>query len=354
MNGRCKKLLYKVLNILYWLWMGAFGLALLYGIGIIFCFASFRVPSDSMEPALMEGDHILVEKFTMGARLFDLKPAFNKEQFSIYRTPALGELERNDIVVFNYPYPDKSDSIGFDVMLYYVKRCIALPGDTLEIRNSHYRVRGVEEPLGCVEAQKRLESLFKNGMFKNYGIVWRSYPRDRKMNWTVRHMGPYYIPQKGGQICMDRTNWMLYRRVIEWEQQQKLHRVNDSTFTLGGQPITTYTFLKNYYFVSGDKMENSKDSRYWGVVPEEYIVGRVWGIWKSVDEWGEMRWERIGEIKSPPQSPQRVEEKRSSKSEVQGLRFKVQSTQNSKLSTPLVQGLCGTDGLCHPDGRKDL
>lgn len=298
MNGRCKKLLYKVLNILYWLWMGAFGLALLYGIGIIFCFASFRVPSDSMESALMEGDHILVEKFTMGARLFDLKPAFNKERFTIRRTPALGELARNDILVFNFPYPERQDSIGFDVMLYYVKRCIALPGDTLEIRNSHYRVRGVDEPLGCVEAQEYMEQIFREGRSKEWNIYVPAYPYREKIGWTVRNFGPYYIPKEGECIEMNSKSFHLYKPVIEWEQQQKLHRVNDSTFTLGGQPITTYTFLKNYYFVSGDKMENSRDSRYWGVVPEEYIVGRVWGIWKSIDEWGEMRWERIGEIKN--------------------------------------------------------
>lgn len=288
----------KIFNISYWILISTFGLVLLYGIGIIFCFASFRVPSDSMEPTLVKGDHILVEKFTMGARLFDLKPAFNKQPFTIRRTPALGKVKRNDILVFNYPYPEKSDSIGFDLMLYYVKRCIALPGDTLEIQNSHYRVRGVNEPLGNTEAQKHLEEIFQHKKSKDYGIALRSYPRKRRLNWTVRNMGPYYIPRKGATVCMNHTNWLLYKRIIEWEQQQKLHRVNDSTFTLGDKPITTYTFQKNYYFVSGDKMENSKDSRYWGVVPEEYIVGRVWGIWKSEDEWGEMRWERIGKIKS--------------------------------------------------------
>ena len=344
MSEHQRILIHKVLNTSYWLLMGVFSLALLYGIGTVFCFASFRVPSDSMEPALVEGDHILVEKFTMGARLFDLKPAFNKEQFTIWRTPALGEVKRNDIVVFNFPYPERHDSIGFDVMLYYVKRCIALPGDSLEIRNAHYHVRGVDEPLGCVEAQEHMEQIFKQGRSREWNIYVPAYPYKKEIGWTVRHMGPYYIPKEGGSIGMNDRNFHLYKPVIEWEQQQKLHRVNDSTYTLGNQPITTYTFLKNYYFVSGDKMENSRDSRYWGVVPEEYIVGRVWGIWKSVDEWGEMRWGRIGRIKSPPQSPQGGEEKRSSKSEVQGLRFKV----------PLVQGLCGTDGLCHSDGRKNL
>lgn len=292
-----KLYLSKTFNILYWLLMSAFGLALLYGIGSVFCFASFRVPSDSMEPALVEGDHILVEKFTMGARLFDLKPAFNKERFTIRRTPALGKVKRNDILVFNFPYPERQDSIGFDVMLYYVKRCIALPGDTLEIRNSHYRVRGVDEPLGCVEAQERLEWLHSSGDYRKYGIFTPCYPFTATHGWNIWELGPYFIPKEGSTVRMNHANYLLYKPVIEWEQQQKLREVNDSTFTLGGEQIASYTFLKNYYFVSGDKMENSRDSRYWGVVPEEYVVGRVWGIWKSIDQWGEMRWERVGRIK---------------------------------------------------------
>lgn len=293
-----KRLIYKLLNILYWLLMGAVGLLLLYLVAIVFWIVSFPIPSDSMEPALIAGDHILVEKFTMGARLFDLKPAFNKERFAIRRTPALGKVKRNDILVFNFPYPERQDSIGFDVMLYYVKRCIALPGDTLEIRNSHYRVRGVDEPLGCMEAQEYMEQIFQEGRSREWNIYVPAYPYREEMEWTVRNFGPYYIPKEGECIEMDGKNFHLYKPVIEWEQQQKLREVNDSAFTLGDQPITTYTFQKNYYFVSGDKMENSRDSRYWGVVPEEYIVGRVWGIWKSIDEWGEMRWERIGEIKN--------------------------------------------------------
>ncbi len=295
---RGKKLIYILLNILYWLLMSAVGFFLLYLAGIVFWISSFPIPSDSMEPTLIAGDHILVEKFTMGARLFDLKPAFNKERFTIRRTPALGKLKRNDIVVFNYPYPEREDSIGFDVMLYYVKRCIALPGDILEIRNSHYRVKGVDEPLGNIESQEHMEQIFQEGRSDEWNIYVPAYPYREEIGWTVRNFGPYYIPKEGGSIAMNRTNWLLYRRIIEWEQQQKLRQVNDSTFNIGDKPITTYTFQKNYYFVSGDKMENSKDSRYWGVVPEEYIVGRVWGIWKSIDEWGEMRWKRIGRVKN--------------------------------------------------------
>ena len=293
-----KLYLSKIFNLLYWLLMSLFGLALLYGIATVFCFASFRVPSDSMEPALVEGDHILVEKFTMGARLFDLRPAFDKERFTIRRTPALGKVKRNDILVFNFPYPERQDSIGFDVMLYYVKRCIALPGDTLEIRNSHYRVRGVDGNIGNVTSQDNIENLFVSGRYKDFGIFTPCYPFTATHDWNIRELGPYFIPKEGSTVRMNHANYLLYKPVIEWEQQQKLREVNDSTFTLGGEQIASYTFLKNYYFVSGDKMENSRDSRYWGVVPEEYIVGRVWGIWKSIDQWGEMRWDRVGRVKN--------------------------------------------------------
>lgn len=293
----CKNLIYKVLNTLYWSFMTITGMILLYLIAIVFWISSFPIPSDSMEPALIAGDHILVEKLTMGARLFDLRPAFDKERFTIRRTPALGKVKRNDILVFNFPYPERQDSIGFDVMLYYVKRCIALPGDTLEIRNSHYRVRGVDGNIGNVTSQDNIENLFVSGRYKDSGIFTPCYPYTATHNWNIRELGPYFIPQEGSTISMSHANYLLYKPVIEWEQQQKLREVNDSTFTLGGEQIASYTFLKNYYFVSGDKMENSRDSRYWGVVPEEYIVGRVWGIWKSIDQWGEMRWERVGRIK---------------------------------------------------------
>ncbi|WP_242364727.1 signal peptidase I, partial [Bacteroides uniformis] len=93
---------------------------------------SFKIPSDSMEPSLLAGDYILVDKCSKGARLFDVFAALERKEVKIHRMPGWREFKRNDVLVFNFPYPGSWDSIAFDVMSYYVKRCIAVPGDTLE------------------------------------------------------------------------------------------------------------------------------------------------------------------------------------------------------------------------------
>ena len=92
---------------------------------------------------------------------------------------------------------------------------------------------------------------------------------------------------------MNRTNYLLYKKVIEWEQQGELS-YQDSVVYLNQEPISTYRFRKNYYFMGGDNGVNSQDSRYWGLLPEEYIVGKVWKIWKSIDPYtDEFRWDRF-------------------------------------------------------------
>mgnify|MGYP001081049850 FL=1 len=98
-------------------------------------FTTFHIPSDSMYPALQAGNNVLVNKWIMGTRIFNIWDALEDKEVKIHRLPGVGKIKRNDVLVFNFPYPAKKDSLAMDVMLYYVKRCIALPGDTLEIRN---------------------------------------------------------------------------------------------------------------------------------------------------------------------------------------------------------------------------
>ena len=94
-------------------------------------------------------------------------------------------------------------------------------------------------------------------------------------------------------VMMDFTNYLLYRQLISWEQKKKI-RMDGNSVLLGDSVISQYRFKKNYYFVSGDHMANSQDSRYWGMLPEEYIVGKATRIWYSEDKFTERtRWKRV-------------------------------------------------------------
>ena len=284
-----QKWLNKGLNLVFYFCV----LLLVGGVLQLFVVTSFKIPSDSMEPALLAGDRILVDKCSGGARLFNITKALKREETDIYRMPGWRRFQREDLLVFNFPYPGRWDSIGFDVMKYYVKRCIAIPGDTLEIRNAHYRVRGVEGVIGHEDGQNQLQQLMENGEAKRI-MVTRSYPKNPELGWSIAEFGPLYIPRKGDCIAMNRSHAVLYKNLIEWEQKKKLRMRKDSVW-LGDSLINSYRFRENYYFVSGDKIINSRDSRYWGLLPEPFIVGRVWRVWKSTDPLtDETRWNRIG------------------------------------------------------------
>ncbi|RGV51253.1 signal peptidase I [Bacteroides intestinalis] len=259
----------------------------------IFMFTSFKIPSDSMEPSLLAGDYIWVNKCSKGARLFNVLDAIDKKPVTIHRMPGWRSFKRNDILVFNLPYPDRWDSITFDVMKYYVKRCVALPGDTFEIRNGRYHVRNCKDILGNLSSQEYLLSLLESGRAKEQGLVTRCYPYSGLLGWNVRDFGPLYIPAKGDTIFMTPKTKLVYRNLIEWEQKTKLQLRGD-TVLLGDSAIWSYCFRENYYFVAGDKVLNSRDSRYWGLLPEPFIVGKAIRIWKSVDwDTNEIRWDRI-------------------------------------------------------------
>lgn len=247
----------------------------------IFLFSSFKIPSNSMEPGLIAGDYVLVNKLIPGARLFNVFASLRGEQVQIVRLPGLREIRRNDVVVFNYPYPNNLDRIEMHMMKYYIKRCLGVPGDSLSIVNGYYRVNGIFEPVGNIEGQELL-SVQSNKMLKDAGLYW-SFPKDSLISWNVKNFGPLYLPRKGDVIDMNRENISIYRKLIEWETGQKLD-----------PRIVSYTFQKNYYFVAGDRIEDSQDSRYWGLLPEEFIVGKATFIWRSMNpQTRGVRWDRI-------------------------------------------------------------
>ena len=262
----------------------AFGICVLAVVWVLLqvtSFTSFRVPSPSMYPALVPGDYILVNKWVMGARIFDLWEAVEDKEVPIYRLPGLRKVKRNDVLVFHYPYPVREDSISMDMLLYYVKRCVGLPGDTVEIRKGCYWINGTRKDKRWARMHTRQES-------------WQD---DRQWNvalgWTVQQLGPLPVPARGQEVVMDTLTAKMYGRLIEWEQKKPLV-IRDGYVCLGDSLIRSYRFCENYYFMGGDNLDNSKDSRYWGLVPEPYIVGVATRVWKSVSpQDGEVRWNRI-------------------------------------------------------------
>ena len=284
MRIQVHNLINKIIDIIFWLCT----IIALWFTAQIFVLTSFKIPSDSMEAQLTAGDNILVWKPTIGPRIFNLFASMRNEQTNIYRIPGIKKIQRNDILVFNFPHPNSWDKIEMHILKYYIKRCVGLPGDTLSIQNGFFHVKGIETSLGNMESQNKIATTeqFEDGIF-------HSFPFDSIISWNSKDFGPLYIPGKGDSITLNQTNCRLYKKLIEWEQQGSL-QYKDSTIFLNGTPINGYRFQKNYYFMAGDNGMNSQDSRYWGLLPEEYIVGKAWIIWKSVDPYTDkFRWNRF-------------------------------------------------------------
>lgn len=244
-----------------------------------------------MEPELLKGDVVLVWKPTIGARIFNILESIRGKQVEIYRIPGLKRIKRNDILVFNYPYQDwnKWEKIEMHIFKYYIKRCIALPGDTLTIKNGIYNVNNIFN-VGNLESQRKIMLLNSDQFNKT---LFYTYPSDSVIKWDIKNFGPMYIPQKGDSIPMNRINYLLYKKLIEWEQQDSLV-YKDNNIYIKNRLIDFYKFKNNYYFMGGDNCLNSVDSRYWGLVPEDYIVGKSLFILKSINpETKKTRWNRF-------------------------------------------------------------
>lgn len=266
-------------------------------------YASFQVPSGSMEPTLVAGDYVLVNKWIMGGRVFNVLDALDGKKVSIRRLPGWRKAERGDVLVFNFPYPNGlRDSLYMDVMLYYIKRCIALPGDTLEISNSHYYVHGrsgdaSEGVLGNAESQDRLHEILyfeTPEVLRALGVKTDGLWDSSELGGDLDNLLPVVVPCRGVELEMTRRSTLLYRRLIEWETNSKLTLDSVGNVYLDGNSLRFYRFQKDYYFMAGDNAVHSNDSRYWGLVPEEFIVGVATHIWKSENpRSGKLYWDRV-------------------------------------------------------------
>lgn len=288
-----RRKIYKVADWALYISGGFSALLLLWIVLQVTTVAHFVVPTGSMEPTLIPGDRILVNKWLMGARIFDVWESAAGKRVEISRLPGLEKIERNDVIVFNFPHRHRWDSIGMDIMAYYVKRCVALPGDTFEIRKGYNKVRGYEGVLGNEEGQQILSHLLSQDNPSKEKLQQGGFPDDERVGWNIGEFGPLYIPKEDSRVDMTVENALVYRKAIEWEQRKKLHIRGDS-ICLGDSLIQEYTFLKNYYFTVGDNVLSSQDSRYWGLLPEEYIVGKATRIFRSVNKHtGREKWNRF-------------------------------------------------------------
>ena len=290
-----KSRLQKVLKILLQVFVLILGSIILTIFLKVFCFASFKVPSGSMEPTLKTGDYIMVNKMILGPRIFKDWKFWADGNWEMKRLKGLRVIKRNEILVFNFPITNNRwDKIEMDFNAHYVKRCVGIPGDTFYIENGIYKVKGCTDTLGAYNNQLALSNIIDSTLNQ---FVFNCFPFDNIHHWTMKNFGPFYIPKAKDKIRIDNKNIELYRKMIVYETGKSIE-VKNNAVMLGGKPLKEYIFKMNYYFMAGDYVMDSKDSRYWGLLPEDHIIGKVALIWKSVDESSEKyRWERM--MKAP-------------------------------------------------------
>jgi signal peptidase I len=321
-----------------------------------FFIEAFTIPTPSMEKSLLVGDFLFVSKLSYGPRtpITPLTFPFTHQEMPViggksyiesvklpyYRLPGFGKIKNNDIVVFNYPMEDDRP---IDKQTHYIKRCIGIPGDTIYIEDRNVSINGNQVPDpemgqyyyhvktdGSQLNPNNIKSLgiTDGGMASNQGdyrfamtrdVVTRIraiknvrdvvpladpvgayeeyiFPNNPSYPWNVDNFGPLFIPSSGTTIQLNSTNIHLYKRIISVYENNDLSFENDKIL-INGKETHEYTFKMGYYFMMGDNRHNSADSRFWGFVPEDHIVGKAVFIWLSLDPDGSflsrVRWSRL-------------------------------------------------------------
>jgi signal peptidase I len=289
-----------------------------------FFFQVITIPSGSMHNSLFEGDYVYINKLAFGGRVPFTPlsvPGSNAYagwlQLPYMRLWGYADVQRNDVLVFNSPLQNEKP---IDQRQQLIKRCVAIPGDTLFIRNDSLFVNGKaavipESVLFRYEittaAPADTTAFYKLGVRSLQGIANATrfrlslsraqadavsklsiiktsrpavpdsgqydpdiFPHQPRHRWNSGHFGPVLIPKKGMILQLNAENAGIYKTIIEQHEGNTLVIKGDSIL-INKKPVTTYTFRSDYFFVMGDNRNDSKDSRFWGFVPEDHLIGKA-------------------------------------------------------------------------------
>ena len=238
----------------------------------IFVLEPYAIPTGSMKPTILEGDVILVDKLPYTIRSLPYLP-FTRIPIPHFSLPGTGELQRGDVVVFTLPLAAEIRQEE-----EFVKRTVAIRGDTVQLIGGRVRVNGKEVPPLGVDTP---------------GNGRRAAIRNDNAHELLKYGGEVVIPYVGYTVALDSVAAARWRWLIEGEGM-RLGYENRIVF-INGLPATYYTFKQDYFLALGDNSADSYDSRYFGFVPYDNLIGRAWIVYWSRMPGGSIRWERIGE-----------------------------------------------------------
>jgi|SRR6476469_7513706 len=339
---------------------------------------AYTIPSESMEGTLLVGDYLFVSKLHYGpiTPQTPLQVPLNHQtlwgtgipsytdlvQLPTYRFPGFSEVKRNDVVVFHSPHEQERPA---DQRTNLIKRCVAVAGDTISIRQGQVFLNGqpgavagqpqttyfmqvssaddavrqdlrehgvvdYHQPDGLPElvanpatgkqgyfisCPATVASYFKQQPYVQ-GLTVVDYPvqlfpdavdfhtganqmlaNAQPKGWQLDSYGPLPVPKQGQTIKLSQANAAIYYKIISQYEHNEGITWQDGMIYQNGKPLTSYTLKHNYYFMMGDNRHNSEDSRFWGFVPEDHIVGKAVLIWMSIDPYADffhkIRWSRL-------------------------------------------------------------